>query len=377
MPPLHPAHLADLKKSGLTPETIRAAGVYTVPPAEIGKKLGGLGNGVVSALAFPYPGCDGFERYKVWRGENADPKAAKYLQRTGTPNRLYLPPAVDLAGDSPLIVVEGEKKCLALWQAGFQVVGLGGVWNWCVKGEGYKKPQESQPIPDLDRVNWRRPVTILFDSDGYGERTVRLAAFRLARQVAKRGAVVSILFLPKREGGGKVGADDFLVAHGPEVLADLLKTAWPFDPKLDDRAAEVAWLLRDLTPDTPLPEKLRALAALTPTLARLSHFEAEGILSDLASRLKLHSKFLSALRKDSHRPGKSRARDKRGKLRRRFIRPCFPAWWTWWSMRAHRLSCCWAKLGWESPPSGSMKVSCMPPHPVSRFPGYFPVVRKS
>jgi hypothetical protein len=50
---MHPEHLADLRKSGLTDEIIKAAGVYTVPPDEIDTKLGGLANGVVSALAFP------------------------------------------------------------------------------------------------------------------------------------------------------------------------------------------------------------------------------------------------------------------------------------------------------------------------------------
>ena len=217
---LHPDHLADLRQSGLTDETIRAAAVYTVPPDEIGKKLGGLANGVVSALAFPYPGQDDFERYKVWREEGKT--GPKYLQKTATPNHLYLLPGIDLAGYSPLIITEGEKKALALWQAGFQVVGLSGVWNWCQKGEGYKKPKESQPIPDLDRVAWCRPVTITFDSDGHDNPMVRLAAFRLAREHSRRGAAVSILFIPPSPTGEKQGADDFLVAHGPEKLREML-----------------------------------------------------------------------------------------------------------------------------------------------------------
>jgi hypothetical protein len=219
----HPAHLADLRKSGLSDETIGAAAIYTVPPDEVGKRLGCLANGVVSALAFPYPGCDGYERYKVWREETGDPKAPKYLQKTGSPNRLYLLPGMDLAGNSPLIMTEGEKKTLALWQAGFQVAGLSGVWNWCEKAEGgYRQPKESRPILDLDLVNWKRPVTILFDSDGHDNPLVRLAAFRLGRELAKWGAMVSILFLPTSPNRGKVGADDFLVAHGPEKLREML-----------------------------------------------------------------------------------------------------------------------------------------------------------
>jgi len=217
---LHPDHLADLRKSGLTDETIEAAGIYTVTPGDIGKKLGGLGNNVVSALAFPYPGFDGYERFKVWREDGKT--GPKYLQKTGTANHLYLLPSVDLNGDSPLLLVEGEKKALALLQAAYQVVGISGIWNWCERGQGYKKPKESQPIPDLDRVNWVRPVIIIFDSDGHDDRMVRLAAFRLARELSRRGAVVSILFLPHGKNGEKVGADDFLVAHGPAKLREML-----------------------------------------------------------------------------------------------------------------------------------------------------------
>jgi putative DNA primase/helicase len=220
MKALHPDHLEDLERSGLTPDTIRAAGIYTVTPGEIGKKLGGNDSGISSLLAFPYSGCAGFERYKCFYQEGAT--GPKYRQKTGTPNHLYVPPTVDLAGDSHLLVVEGEKKCLALSQAGFQVVGIGGVWNWCEKGEGYKKPRGSRPIPDLDLVNWRRPVTVIFDSDGHDNPLVRLAAFRLARELFRRGASVSILFIPPSPTGEKQGADDFLVAHGPERLREML-----------------------------------------------------------------------------------------------------------------------------------------------------------
>jgi DNA primase len=175
---------------------------------------------VESLLAFPYPGCDGYERFRLWYQEGKT--GPKYKQRYGTGNRLYLPPTVDFGGDSSLLVVEGEKEALALVQAGYQVVGLGGVWNWCERAEGYRQPKEPRPISDLNRVNWRRPVTILFDSDGHDNRNVRLAAFRLARALAKCGAAVSILFLPAGENGEKVGVDDFLASHGPEMLREML-----------------------------------------------------------------------------------------------------------------------------------------------------------
>jgi putative DNA primase/helicase len=217
---LHPDHLADLQKSGLAAETIQMAGIYTVPPDEIGKKLGGGDAGITSLLAFPYAGCNGYERFKCWYQEGKT--GPKYLQKSGTPNHLYLLPGVDLAGDSPLIISEGEKKILALHQAGFQAVGLPGIWGWCEKTQGYRRPKENKPIPDFHLLKWIRPVSIVFDSDAHGNPSVRLASFRLGRELAKRGAAVSILFLPPGTNGEKVGADDFLVVHGSAKLKEMM-----------------------------------------------------------------------------------------------------------------------------------------------------------
>jgi hypothetical protein len=117
---LHHDHLADLRKSGLTDETIQAAGIYTVPPDEIGqgKRRKGLPDAVKTAMAFPYFGFDGYERFKVWWKEGKT--GPKYLAKAGTPNHLYLPPIVDLQGISHLLLVEGEKKALALTQPGIR-----------------------------------------------------------------------------------------------------------------------------------------------------------------------------------------------------------------------------------------------------------------
>ena len=144
---LHPEHLEDLRIiSGLTDETIQAAGIYTVPPDEIGqgKNRKGLPVGVMSALAFPYPGCGGFERFKVWWDEGRQGEKPKYLQKTETPNHLYFPPTADLQGDGTLMVVEGEKKALVLWQVGLS----GGGPGRCLElvREGPRIP-EAQGIP--------------------------------------------------------------------------------------------------------------------------------------------------------------------------------------------------------------------------------------
>jgi len=301
---LHPSHLADLRRSGLAEETIRAAGIYTVRPGDIGKKLKGNDTGIVSLLAFPYPGCDGFERYRCYYEDGHS--GPKYRQPAGTSNRLYCPPGVDLAGATRLIITEGEKKALKLRQEGFPAVGLGGVWGWVQKGDGYRRPGENTPIADLEKVNWKRVVKIVFDSDGHGNQNVRLAAFRLARELCRRGATVSILFIPPGPGGEKRGADDFLVAHGPEAFKGLLAQVWPFSPSWSEVEAEVAWQTRDLSPQTPLPEKLKRLAVLVPTLARLSHLEQLAILEDLRVRLKLRASDLADLKADIKAARKAR-----------------------------------------------------------------------
>ena len=326
---LHPEHLADLRQSGLTPETIQAAGIYSVPPDEIGqgKNRKGLPEGVVSALAFPYAGHDGFERYKVWWEEGRQDKAPKYLQRGGTPNHLYFPPGVDLAGDSPLVIVEGEKKCLALWQEGFQVVGIGGVWNWLTKGND----GDSHPLPDFGLANWKRPVTILFDSDGADNPKVRLAAWRLARELAGRGATVSVLFLPHGPNRQKQGVDDYLKAHGSEALADLLTTSWPFGPALNDHEADVWWHLRGITPESATFDKLRALAPLAPILAKMAHLEVGAILAGLKDRLNLRAKDLNSLTADVKAARKAGEKKSKGDVQAMAlgeledVRRCHPA----------------------------------------------------
>jgi hypothetical protein len=108
----HPEHLADLRKSGLSDETIEQAGLYSVRPNDI-KKVTGLAK-VESMLAIPY--TPEFTRYKVFPTTlKVQNKKLRYTQPTGTEVHLYVPPVArpvlhDMA--IPLGVVEGEKKAL-------------------------------------------------------------------------------------------------------------------------------------------------------------------------------------------------------------------------------------------------------------------------
>jgi hypothetical protein len=121
---LFPEHQADLGKSGLLPETIQAAGLYSIDAADLEPLIGWAPSGVKSALVFPYgTGGDGFCRVKVFPAyRDRDGHVVKYLQRPGSGCRIYLPPGFDmepLVGNwtIPAIGTEGEKKALACAQA--------------------------------------------------------------------------------------------------------------------------------------------------------------------------------------------------------------------------------------------------------------------
>lgn len=197
---LHPAHLSDLRASGLTDQTIRMAGVYSLAPRDIGQFFNtrsGVPNEIESALCFPYQGGQ-FARIKLFPALGK----MKYAQRSGTPARLYAPFQI---GDGPIVVTEGEKKTLAAKQAGLNAVGIGGVWSWLSNGER---------IADLNSISWDfREVTIIPDSDVFGRRDLMRAIYALGREVQALGGNVFIAQIPQPS-AEKIGLDDFLVSGG-------------------------------------------------------------------------------------------------------------------------------------------------------------------
>jgi hypothetical protein len=252
---LHPNHLADLQKSGLTDETIREAGIYSVPPRDINKKLGqGFPHPekINSLLAFPYPGSD-FGRYKLFPplGDR------KYHQREGTGNRLYIPQRVtgtlrDIS--IPLYITEGEKKALRATQEGLSCIGMGGLWNWSDGTEG------KSLIPDFDLVEWRgRTVYIVPDNDWeqpdrHGEKkNLRQAVYELGYRLIDRGAKVSVIELPQ---GQEKGLDDFLCHHSVEEFNSL--------PKRTIRRQTLDEMIAEASLET-LPDILKRLSGVKAT----------------------------------------------------------------------------------------------------------------
>lgn len=229
---LLPHHEEDLRSSGLTDETIEAAGIYS---EEDRNKLAVMLNRKSypqkhgAALVFPFrdeAGTVVLNRVKPTHPPKKNGKVkSKYMAPTGQAVRAYFPPDVFRLLDNPecdLLVTEGEKKALKATQEGFPTIGLTGCTCWHVA-------HSTRLLPDLERIKWKgRKVFIVFDSDSVTNPLVRADESQLAAALIERGAKVKIVRLPGDD--GKVGLDDFLVAYGPGEFKKLLEEAEDPEP---------------------------------------------------------------------------------------------------------------------------------------------------
>ena len=193
-------HLEDLRRSGLSDETIEKANIRSVTPADIQQKLGFIIPGVTSGYEIPYPGTE-FSRFKVFYAQQAAGRKPKYLQGRGSGNKLYVPYQVEAhLGNSsiPLYITEGEKKALKAAQEGLCCIGLSGLWNW---SDGKKRLLSDFKLISLQG----RTVFIVPDNDwqssnkhGY-KKNLTQAVEGLAQRLGRRGAKVSVILLPERE----------------------------------------------------------------------------------------------------------------------------------------------------------------------------------
>jgi hypothetical protein len=191
-------HLDDLRKSGLTDDTIAANLIRSVPPAMIGRLLGFDMPAVRSALLFPFRSPDrGFMnhvRMKVFPSlTDASGHTIKYLQPRGSCPRLYFVSAClreVLEGESPLWFVEGEKKALAVAQLGLPAVGICGVQGW-------RRPGGEELLEDFDAIPLTgRVVEILPDADFQTNPHVERAIRQFARALRARRAKPGVRLLP-------------------------------------------------------------------------------------------------------------------------------------------------------------------------------------
>ena len=172
------------------------------------------------------------------QGKNGKPKQErKYLSPPNGANRLYVPPGVTLEQladkQIPIVLVEGEKKALALWRLAnhdkdsprFIPIAIAGVWNWRGRigktgGPNGERLDVRGPIPDLSRIEWNdRKVLVVFDSNVHSNDSVQWARKGICRELTTRNAKVELVNLP--EDCGVNGIDDLLAAWGPNKVLEL------------------------------------------------------------------------------------------------------------------------------------------------------------
>ena len=191
------SHRADLEASGLNTQTIHDSGIYSASAAEVEALLGyGAGRGMV--IPYDRAGENGTPTYARVKIDNPGPDGKRYRSPKGRGNHLYVPFVSSRAlvdAGRPLVITEGEKKCLAGVQAGLVSVGLSGVWSWRHRPA---KDAPSVPIDDLHVLPWaNRRVVIVFDSDAATNDDVRAAERALAAELERRGALVTLRRLPE------------------------------------------------------------------------------------------------------------------------------------------------------------------------------------
>lgn len=250
-----PAAIADLQRSGISPEDAERAGMFDVVDASaVYPEFRAL-----PAIIIPYFDTAGqvatFDRGPFCRvrylsdtpartGFSAH-KALRYGQPKASGTRAYMPPLVDWATilddpAEPIVITEGEKKGLAGILAGLPVIALGGVFNFM---------ELSELLPELAAIKWRgRDVYICFDSDAAMNPNILAAEARLVDELQrKRGARCYLVRIPQ-DNDAKVGLDDFILEHGGSGLISLLKAApslGALDAKVVALNKSVAWIERE------------------------------------------------------------------------------------------------------------------------------------
>jgi len=188
-----------------------------------------------------YPSCPEMCAVRFDVPPKLSGREAKYLRPWNRPNRLYVPPGVDLDTATEIWLTEGELKALSASLRGLPVVALGGVWNWRTDrseddpaaaafklaggGETSEIPDELALLPDLS-CDWTGKRWLLwYDSDITRGHKAWPAYSGLAEQLYRLGArCVKIVNVPALRNGGKTGMDDYILARereGKDPVAEL------------------------------------------------------------------------------------------------------------------------------------------------------------
>jgi hypothetical protein len=217
--------IQDLKKSGLSLETVVSAGLT---------KFEGNSDDLKMLLGFCtidkqsiLQACSLLKIPYFRKGETTDYcrvrlypalNDIKYLSPKFSVPIPYILPAVFSIKDKKnkeIWVTEGEKKALRLIQDGEYCIGLSGVWNFRAGKDTDDTPQNKELWDDIrDFVTNGRTFYIAYDADFIKNPDVRKALFSLSITLQNMGVIVKIATWDYSKGKG---IDDYLVDGGDLV----------------------------------------------------------------------------------------------------------------------------------------------------------------
>ncbi len=232
---LTPGHLEQLQEeSGLGLEIIQEARLFSLKGRFVTEA--GLRDEILNRLnlksyrddllIFPYPGHGNTFRVRldvpeeIKNGEKIN--YIRYKQPRKQRNYIYSVQPNTSKFPNITFVTEGEKKTLALVQAGCNVMGFGGVWNW------RDKSSPSGIIPDLETYDlYGKKVAIIFDSDVVTNVSVQQAEESIVEFCLDRGASEVLRIRIPYVTDQKLGIDDYLKDkdRNDNVMEKLLSNA--------------------------------------------------------------------------------------------------------------------------------------------------------
>lgn len=153
-------------------------------------------------------GKDGspFIRYKLHPAAKTKDGTAKYISRTGSGQRAFIPPAAHdhffSDPEATVVLTEGEKKAISATLHGLPTIGLTGINGWNRSAGSIELLEEL--LSYKDNKKW----LLVYDSDGASNPAFADNARKLAISLFRYGISLDVVYLPKLV-AGKTGLDDF------------------------------------------------------------------------------------------------------------------------------------------------------------------------
>ncbi len=219
------------EESGLKPDILQIARPFSLNGRFV-NEIPGLRNEILDRLSlpkayahdlliFPYPMYEDLFRARLDVPEkDKEGRDIRYKQPKKQRNVPYIMKPIKPQYEDIIFITEGEKKTISLVQAGCNVIGFGGVWNW------RDKSSPTGVIPDFEGFDLvGKTVAIVFDSDIATNKEVLRAEENLVDFCLSSGAIKVLRVRIPYSSGQKTGIDDYLKDYGWHEIDNLLKNA--------------------------------------------------------------------------------------------------------------------------------------------------------